>query len=208
MAPTPLSLLRIIKDFTADCLPSVLPVSLADFFLDRLAQIPEIPVMVAKNIMRQFVAERISNDFVISISIIRICPEPQLYDLASISVQPQGARLVGRVLGWVHLRQHADAEFVFAHGGLDAGVVAQALEKLLRARRAGEVAEREDGLEGVGGLLLGFLPVAVAIGGCGFESRGGRPRGRAWGREGGEFGGGRSEKEYFLRFEGAEQEDV
>ena len=52
---------------------------------------------------------------------------------------------------------------MFAHAGFNAGVVAQALEELLRARGAGEVAKWEDGLEGVGCLVLGLLPIAVAV---------------------------------------------
>ena len=115
---------------------------------------------------------------------------------------------MGRVFGRVHLRQHADAEFVFAHAGLDAGVVAQTLEEFLRPRGAGEVAERDDGMEGVGGLLLSSLPVAVAkrrrglVGCiCGLTTG---PRGR----EGGELGGRWGKKDDFLRSEGAERKGI
>ena len=106
------------------------------------------------------------------------------------------------MFGRVHLRQHADAEFVLAHAGLDAGIVAQTLEESLRTRRAREVAEWEDGLKSVGCLLLGFLPIAVAIRGHRFDGRASRPRSGAGRREGGELGGRWRKEDYLLRFEG------
>ena len=198
MSTAPLSLLRIIEHFITERLPSALPISLPHLLLNRLAQIPEIPIMIAKDVVRQFMTERIPNDLVIPISIVRVRPQPQLYDLASIPVQAQRARFVRRVIGRVHFRQHADAEFVFAHAGFDAGVVAQTLEELLRARGAGEVPEWEDGLEGVGCLILGLLPIAVAVRGHCFGGGVGRAGSVAGRREGGELGGRRREKDYSL----------
>ena len=94
-----------------------------------------------------------------------------------------------RMFGRIHLRQHADAELVFAHAGFDAGIIAQTLEEFLRPRRAGEVVEWEDGVEGVGCLILGFLPIAMPVRGYRF---GGGARGPGAGArrcEGGELRG-------------------
>ena len=198
MSPAPLSLLRIIEHFVTERLPSVLPISLPHLLLNGLAQIPKIPIMIAKDVVRQFMTECIPNDLVIPISIVRVRPQPQFYDLASVPVQAQRARFVRRVVGRVHLRQHADAEFVFAHAGFDAGVVAQALEELLRARGAGKVAEGEDGLEGVGCLVLDLLPIAVAVRGHCFGGGVGRTGSGAGRREGSELGWRWREKDYFL----------
>ena len=184
MAPTALSVLGIVEDFVADRPPPVLPVRLPHLPLDGLAQVPETPIVVAKDVVRQLVAERVPDDPVVAVPVVRVRPQPQLDDLAPVAVQAQGARFVRRVRGRVHLGQHADAELVFAHAGFDAGVVAQALEESLRAGRVGEVAEGEDGVEGVGCLVLGFLPVAVAVGGDRF----GGGVGGARRREGGELG--------------------
>ncbi len=69
----------------------------------------------------------------------------------------------------VHFCEEADAEFVKAHGGDDAGVGAEAGEEGEGAGGVGEVREGEEGVEGVGCFFLGFAPVAVAGGGGGFE---------------------------------------
>ena len=111
------------------------------------------------------------------------------------------------VLGGVHLRQDADAELVSAHAGLDARIVAQALEELLRSRWARQVVERQDGLERVGRLVLQFLPVAVAVRSHRFEGSIRRPRSRARRRgEGGELGRRWRKEDYLLCFEGVEWE--
>ena len=200
MSTAPLSLLRVIEHFITERLPSVLPISLPHFLLNRLAQIPKIPIMIAKDIVRQFMTERIPNDLVFPISVIRVRPQPQLYDLASIPIQTQRARFVRRVVGRVHLRQHADAKLVFAHAGFDTGVVAQALEELLRARGAREVAKWQDGLEGVGCLVLGLLPITVAIWGRCFGGGGGLGSGgsRAGRLERAELGVRGRKKDYCL----------
>ena len=94
------------------------------------------------------------------------------------------------MFGGIHLRQDADAELVLAHAGFDAGIVAQTLEEFLRPRRAGKVVEGEDGVEGVGCLILGFLPITMAVRGYRFGGGGvGRPRAGARRREGGELRG-------------------
>lgn len=198
MIPAPFSFLRIIKDFVADRLPSMLPISLPDFLLDGLAQAPEVPVVIAKDVVRQLVAKRVPDDLVVPIPIIRIRPQSQLDDLASVPVQAQGARFVRRVLGGIHLGQDADTELVLAHACLDAGIIAQTLEEPLRTRQAGEVVEWEDGLEGVGRLVLGFLPVAMAIRGHGFAGSTGGLRAGARRCEGGELGGRGRKKDYLL----------
>ena len=102
------------------------------------------------------------------------------------------------MIGRIHLRQNADAEFVFAHARLDAGIVAQALEEDPGTRGAGEVAEGKDGVESVGCFLLGSLPIAVARRGHGLESRVGGSRVRARACEGGEFGGRGRKEDYLL----------
>ena len=101
------------------------------------------------------------------------------------------------MVGRIHLRQNADAEFVFAHARLDAGIVAQPLEECPGTRGVGEVAEGKDGVESVGCFLLGSLPVTVARRGDGLDGRVGWSR--IWARtcEGGELGG-RGRKEYYL----------
>ena len=101
------------------------------------------------------------------------------------------------MVGRIHLRQNADAEFVFAHARLDAGIVAQPLKECPGTRGAGEVAEGKDGVESVGCFLLGFLPVTVARWGHGLKCRVGGSR--LWARacKGGEFGG-RGRKENYL----------
>ena len=154
--------------------------------------------MIAKDVVRQFMTERVSNDFVIAVPVVCVGPQSQLYDLASIPVETQGARLVGRMVGRIHLRQKADAEFVFAHARLDAGIVAQPLEKFPGTRGAREVAEGKDGLECVGCFLLGFLPIAVARRGHGLDGRVGGSRTRARACEGGEFGGRGRKEDYLL----------
>ena len=97
---------------------------------------------------------------------------------------------------------------MLAHARFDAGVVAQTLEELLRTRRAGEVTEWEDGLEGVGCFFLGFLPIAMAVRSHRFDGRVGGSGGRARRRKGGELGGRRRKKDYLLRFEGTERERI
>ena len=74
----------------------------------------------------------------------------------------------------------------------------------MRTRRARQVAERKDGLESVGCLLLIFLPIAVAIRSYRFDGRICRPRCRARRREGGKLGGRWRKEDYLLRFEGCE----
>ncbi len=102
------------------------------------------------------------------------------------------------MFGRVHLGQDPDTKFVFAHARLDAGIVAQTLKEFLRTRRAGEIVEWEDGLEGVGCLVLSFLPIVMAPRGHGFVGRIRGPRARARRREGGELGGRRCKKDYLL----------
>ena len=82
---------------------------------------------------------------------------------------------------------------MFAHAGFDAGVVAQALEEAEGFLWAREVGQGAEGAEGVGCVVLGFLPVAV---GCRFDGGGfslggalGSGGGGGGGGEGGEFGG-------------------
>ena len=69
----------------------------------------------------------------------------------------------------VHLRQHADAEFVLGHGGFDARVIAEALEVFERARGFREVGEWEEFMKGVGCFVVDFARVAVVRGACGLD---------------------------------------
>ena len=102
------------------------------------------------------------------------------------------------MVGRIHLRQDADAEFVFAHARLDAGIVAQALEEGPGTRGAGEVAERKDGVESVGCFLLVSLPITVARRGHGLDDRVGGSRIRARAGGGGKFGGRGRKEDYLL----------
>ena len=82
---------------------------------------------------------------------------------------------------------------MFAHAGFDAGVVAQALEEAEGFLWVGEVGQGAEGAEGVGCVILGFLPVAVwrwfdGGGFWGFAGLG-SGGGGGGGGEGGEFGG-------------------
>lgn len=54
------------------------------------------------------------------------------------------------------------------HGGEDAGVGAEAREVGERVRGVGQVREREECVEGVGCVGVGFAEVAVVGGGGGF----------------------------------------
>lgn len=108
----------------------------------------------------------------------------------------------------IHLCQDTNAELVSAHAGFDPGVVAQTLEEFLRTRRAWKVVEREDGLESVGCLILGFLPITMSIRGHRFDGRVGGPRAGVRRREGGELGGRWRKKDYLLGFEGIEGERI
>ena len=75
-----------------------------------------------------------------------------------------------------------------AHGGFDAGVVAQAGEVGQRAVRGREVGEGEEGVEGVCCFVLGFAVVVGAGGRGGFDGGGGSLSGRRGGLgEGGEI---------------------
>ena len=102
------------------------------------------------------------------------------------------------VFGGIHLRQHADTELVFAHAGLDTGVIAQPFKKALRARRSREVAEWEDGLESVRSLFLGFLPIVVAVWGHRFRGSTRRTKIGTGRRKGGELSGRWRKKNYLL----------
>lgn len=207
MPPTPLPILRIIKNLARNCLPPTLPIPLPYLPLNLPRQIPEIPIMFAPHIMRQLMTQRIPNDFIIAIPIVRIGPEPQLNDFAPVAVQTEGFAVVGGVLGRVHFCENADAEFVFAHGGLDAGVGAEAGEVGEGAGGVGEVGEGEEGVEGVGCFFLRFAPVAVGGGGCGFEGGvWGARGGVGGGGEGGELGGGWGEEDDLFGEEGCEGE--
>lgn len=74
-----------------------------------------------------------------------------------------------RMLRRIHLGEHADAEFVLAHAGFDARVVAQALEEAEGAVGGGEGGEGEEGVEGVGCFVLLLSPVANAGRSSGFD---------------------------------------
>ena len=119
--------------------------------------------------MRQFMTQRLADDLVIPIPIIRIRAQAQLDHLASVAIEAERAAFVRGVLGGVHLREDADGELVGAHAGFDAGVGGEAGEEAVGAGGVGEVGEGEDGVEGVGCFVGGFPPVVVAGGGCGFE---------------------------------------
>lgn len=93
--------------------------------------------------MRQLMTQRIANNSIRSVSIARIRAEAQLDDLAFVSVEAQGAGVVGGVLGRVHFREDADGEAVGAHGGFDAGVCAEAFEVVEGAGGVGEMGEGE-----------------------------------------------------------------
>ena len=169
MPSTPLPILRIIKDLTGNSLPPTLPIPLPNLPLNLPRQIPEILIMIPPHIMRQLMTQRVPNDFIIAIPIVRIRPEPQLDDFAPVAVQTEGFAVMSGVVCRVHFCEDADAEFVFAHAGFYAGVGAEAGEVGEGAGGVGEVGEGEEGVEGVGCFFLGFAPVAVGGGGCGFE---------------------------------------
>ena len=79
--------------------------------------------------MRQLMTQRFAYCLVVSVPIICICPESQLDDFAFITVEPQRAGFVGRVLRWVHFGEEWDAEFVRAHSGFYAGIITQTLKE-------------------------------------------------------------------------------
>ena len=113
---------------------------------------------------------------------------------------------MGRVFGGVHLCQDSDAEFVLAHGGLDARVISEAREIVEGARRVREIWEWEEGVEGVGCFVLSFLAIDAAVcrGRFGGRISGGGPVGGRR-REKGEVAGGWGEELDLLVAETAER---
>lgn len=149
--------------------------------------------------MRQLMAQGIANCFVVPVSIVCVRAEPQLDDFALIAVQSECAGLLRGVHGRVHFGEERDAEFVGAHGGFDAGVVAEALEEAEGAVGIREVGEWAEGLECVLRFFLDLLVVAVSRWGGGFDgSRAPWRRGGGYaGIEGG-YCGGRAAHESYL----------
>lgn len=80
-------------------------------------------------IMCEFMTKRLPNGFEIPIAVVGIGSKAELYHFALIAVEAEGARLVGGMLGGVHLRENGDGEFMCGHGGANAGVVAEAGEE-------------------------------------------------------------------------------
>ncbi|KAI6764580.1 hypothetical protein HG531_012467 [Fusarium graminearum] len=130
-----------------------LPIRSIDLTLDLVTQVPEIPIMRAVDIMRQLVAQCFANGFVIAISIVRISSQAQLNRLALISVQTEYStcsfvrRL--RVRKRFHLCEDTNGEFVFCHGGANAGVFLEAHEELLAALWVRKTLEWSNLKEGV-----------------------------------------------------------
>ena len=188
------SVLGIIEFLIRQRVATRPPIILCDLLLNGIGQIPEIAIVFPVDVMRQLMAQRLANRPVIPVPIVRIRAQAQLDDLASVAVETQRPALVRGMLGRVHLRQDADGEFVFAHAGFDARVVAQALEEAEGFLWVREVGQGAEGAEGVGCVILGFLPVAVRRrfdgGGSSLGSRGGGgDGGGGGGGKGGEFGG-------------------
>lgn len=121
------------------------------------------------DIMRQLMTQRLANNFIIPIPIIRIRAQPQLDHLAAVAVEAERAASVRGVLGGVHFCEDADGEAVRAHADFYTGVGGEAGEEAVGAGGVGEVGEGEDGVEGVGCFVGGFAPVMVAGGGGGLE---------------------------------------
>lgn len=122
--------------------------------------------------MRQLMTQRLPDNFIVPIPIIRIRAQAQLDDFPAVAVEAQRARFVGGVLGGVHFGEEADAEVVGVHGGKDAGVGGEAGEEAVGAGGGGEVGEGLDGVEGVGRGGGGFAPVVLVGGDSGLEVRG------------------------------------
>lgn len=196
LAPRPASV--IIRDLlaglvglaVANAVPAALPVGPRDLALDLVAQVPEVPIVRAVDVVRELVAEGVADGLVVAVAVVGVGAQAQLDDLAAVAVQAQDARrpfVAGLGVGErVHLRQQADGEPVRAHRGADARVRPQPLEEGERALRARQVRQRPQRHEGVLALLLRAQRVApgeglrgvparrgeVGLPGCGFLGRG------------------------------------
>ena len=193
-------------------MPSPPPVSNPDLLLDDVAQIPEVPIVIAPHVVRQLVAQRPPDRRIVAVAVVGIGAQPQLNHLPAVAIQAQRARLVRRMHGRVHLGEQAHAELVLAHRRLDARVIAEALEEAEAALGLGEIGQRSEGVEGVRGFFLDLAAVHAAArfggvfgvdcapvfrGGCDFLAGGG---------DGAGFGGGGTHECYLFAFKSRDRE--
>ena len=83
------------------------------------------------HVVRQLVAQRLADRFVVSVAIVCVGPEAQLDDFTAVAVQAERTRGpfmgAGSVFDGIHFREEWNSPFVFAHGRFDAWIVFEAL---------------------------------------------------------------------------------
>ena len=70
MSTTLLPFLRIIENLVSDGPSPTLPITLPHLLLNLPRQVPEIPIVFAPDVMRQFMTQGVPDNLIISVSII------------------------------------------------------------------------------------------------------------------------------------------
>lgn len=80
--------LRVVEFLVRERMTAAAPVVGGDFFFDIFSQFPEVPVVLAEDVVCEFVAQGVADDFVISIAVVRVRAQAQLNNFASVPIQP------------------------------------------------------------------------------------------------------------------------
>lgn len=114
-----LLLARVVKHLFGQSPSAALPIAALHLPFDLTGQVPKVAIMVPENDVRELMAERLPDDFVVAIAIVGVGAQPEFDDFAPVAVEAEGAAFVRRVLGRIHFGEHADAKFVRRHGRLN-----------------------------------------------------------------------------------------
>ena len=63
------------------------PVVGGDFFFNIFGEIPEVSVVLAKDVMGEFVTQGVADDFIISVTVVGVRAQPQLDDFPSVPIK-------------------------------------------------------------------------------------------------------------------------
>src|SRR5271170_3591987 len=80
---------RIVKLSLCQLMPTMLPIRPLHLLFYLICQVPKVPIVFAPHIMGELVTQGLPDHFIIPVSVVCVCPQPQFNYLATVSVQAQ-----------------------------------------------------------------------------------------------------------------------